>query len=182
MYVSPARLTAEGFLLGELLPETGGGPCSAKELQAGAARHGISVASLRRAKKTLGVQSFKAPGLDGQWVWQLPPAEFDEPDPVGTPEDFVRHMLEAGWVPVTDSWEKWQWRSAPEAGAISRGAYYPFDFAYKIPIREAFAAWRLEERRRGRAQAARRARYQATKRIATEPDSPHSSDAQEPEQ
>jgi hypothetical protein len=42
-----------------------------KELKAEAEGVGISWASVLRAKKTLGVQSEKAPG-DGPWRWRLP--------------------------------------------------------------------------------------------------------------
>jgi putative DNA primase/helicase len=64
---SPALIEAKGLLLDMLTA----GPMPQKELKAEAEGVGISWASVLRAKKTLGVQSEKAPG-DGPWRWRLP--------------------------------------------------------------------------------------------------------------
>jgi hypothetical protein len=64
--------------------------------------------------------------------------------PEETAETLVQHMLAAGWVPVTDPWEKWQWPTAPEGGGLSRGAYYPFEFAFRDPFRTGSWAWGLD--------------------------------------
>ena len=46
------------------------GPVDAKEGEEAAAANGISAASLRRARKELGVMSAKA-GFKGGWQWAL---------------------------------------------------------------------------------------------------------------
>ena len=48
------------------------GPVKADDLVEEAKQEGISFATLRRAKKELGIKSRKG-GFDGEWIWELPP-------------------------------------------------------------------------------------------------------------
>jgi hypothetical protein len=61
---------AEEFLRDAL----SGGPVTQRTIKADANANGISEATLRRAKSRLGVIARKT-GMDGRWVWELPPAE-----------------------------------------------------------------------------------------------------------
>ncbi len=54
-----------------LLEALASGPVNVKQVQGEAARAGISEATLRRAKTTLGIVSEKQ-GMGGPWVWTLP--------------------------------------------------------------------------------------------------------------
>jgi len=64
-----ARREAEEFLRSRLAS----GPVLQTALKDEAQAHDISIATLRRAKKELGVVSKKGDGeIDGQWLWELP--------------------------------------------------------------------------------------------------------------
>jgi hypothetical protein len=74
---------AEAFLQDQL----GNGPRLRDELMPAATEAGLSWASVRRAKKKLGVESKKGRGGNGKWSWMLPDTEAlgteatgDEPD------------------------------------------------------------------------------------------------------
>ncbi len=59
------------------------GPRLATEIERIATEHGISRATLRRAKEDLGVVSNRLTdgnGARGPWYWMLPDAHFEEPD------------------------------------------------------------------------------------------------------
>jgi hypothetical protein len=67
------------------------GPVVAAALESKAEAEGVTVATLRRAKKACGVKSRRVgAGGDGGWVWALPDqpatkgAQDDQPDPLGT--------------------------------------------------------------------------------------------------
>jgi len=61
---------ATEFLQGALA----NGPMKQAEVKADAEGHGISQATLRRAKDELGIKSRKEKGsVDGHWLWELPP-------------------------------------------------------------------------------------------------------------
>ena len=66
----PALTDAEDFL--RLL--LGSGPMAAKAIRSEASEAGVSVASLRRAARTLEVKSRRVGGLanKGHWIWELP--------------------------------------------------------------------------------------------------------------
>jgi putative DNA primase/helicase len=65
-----AKREAQDFLLGRL----GAGPVNSDEIMEEAKQEGIAVATLRRAKKELGIKSRKQRGnSDGAWMWELPP-------------------------------------------------------------------------------------------------------------
>lgn len=59
---------AQDFLLGRLAM----GQLPATEVKEEAEANGISDATLRRARKDLGIRPFKEGGADGRWYWALP--------------------------------------------------------------------------------------------------------------
>ncbi len=61
-----------------------GGPVTSESLFAEAKKQGISKASLRRAKKSLGITSYKTQGLgsDAPWCWAMPVEDDQEDDQV----------------------------------------------------------------------------------------------------
>ena len=61
-------LTDAKHFLTDLLDD---GPMSAKAIQADATGAGYSLATIRRAKKTLGIEAVKE-GMKGGWAWRLP--------------------------------------------------------------------------------------------------------------
>jgi putative DNA primase/helicase len=65
-----AKREAKEFLLEHLR----GGPANSDDLIEEAKQEGITIVTLRRAKKELGIKSRKQRGsADGAWVWDLPP-------------------------------------------------------------------------------------------------------------
>ncbi len=66
--VAPERLTAAAAWLREVL---GGGPLASSEVGQRARGAGLSWASMRRAKRRLGVGHF-CPGFQRPWLWRLP--------------------------------------------------------------------------------------------------------------
>lgn len=50
------------------------GPGKVKEINEEAEANGITTATLRRAKRDLGVKSRKEKGVDAEWLWELQPA------------------------------------------------------------------------------------------------------------
>ena len=103
---APARSEAEGFLL-ELLTDA---PMRAKDVQREAREAGISEATLRRAKATVGVVAERVgkpgPGGDAAYYWSLP-GEQPTPGEQSTEED-----VSAGQTPD----------SRPEPGRLFNGA------------------------------------------------------------
>src|SRR5262249_54092690 len=65
---SKAVKEAEDFLTDMLTS----GPATAKQIEAKAAAKGIKDSTLQRAKKKLGVESFKAGFSGASWSWRLP--------------------------------------------------------------------------------------------------------------
>src|SRR5262249_5784439 len=49
------------------------GPAKQEDIVEDAKQNGIAIATLRRAKKDLGVKSRKEKKIDGDWFWELPP-------------------------------------------------------------------------------------------------------------
>src|SRR4051794_27860026 len=153
--VKPKR--ADWFLMSEA-SGLYDGPVPAKDIQAEAARRGISLSSLRRAKAGLGIQAFKSPGLDGCWMWQRAPRDPIPAIPYAPPVPYTRGEVEdalrdAGWI---ESDGRWRWPTAH--GAISRGTYYTLAQALRI----ATLNYRREEKERNQREwdrwAARRER------------------------
>lgn len=65
------KLTDAMSFLRDVLEE--GEPCTQKEIERMAKLRGLSMKTVRRAKKELQIMSRKEPGSDGGWVWEWPP-------------------------------------------------------------------------------------------------------------
>jgi putative DNA primase/helicase len=50
------------------------GPGKVKEITEEAEANGITSATLRRAKRELGIKSHKGKSVDAEWLWELPSA------------------------------------------------------------------------------------------------------------
>jgi hypothetical protein len=123
------------FLLEEGLG-LGYGPMPAKEIQELAAKRGISLTSLRRAKRQLGIKAYKSRGLDGCWMWRFPDREPRDPDPPApgySAEDVASALQGMGWV---ETGGRWKWPNAPKSGPVSPNKFYTFPQAFRLAALE----------------------------------------------